>query len=237
MAKPPMDDERSDPATLSRGLMRAADRAMLATIMAADGWPFGTLAMCACDHDASPLLLLSDLARHSRNLAADDRATLLFDGTAGLDDPLTGPRLSVLGRLAPCADGRLAARYLARHPSAAGFAGFADFRLYRMAVSHAHLVAGFGVIERIEAADLLLDGAPIDGFAPIEAEILATIALAPGGYGAGWTVTGADPEGLDLRRGGAVARLPFVVTVTNSEAARTALAALDGPAHATRLQR
>ena len=42
--------------------------------------------------------LLSDLAEHSRAIANDDRVSLLFDGTAGLDQPLTGPRVTVVGR-------------------------------------------------------------------------------------------------------------------------------------------
>ena len=54
--------------------------------------PYVSLVLGAEDHDASPVLLLSDLADHSRNLKADARAALLFDGTAGRDDPLTEPR-------------------------------------------------------------------------------------------------------------------------------------------------
>src|SRR3546814_18542405 len=80
----------------------------------------------------------------SSDLAADPRAALLVDGTAGLDEPLTGARASVLGRLRRDDDPGRRARYLRRHPSAEGYAGFGDFEIWPMQVDRAHLVAGFG---------------------------------------------------------------------------------------------
>jgi heme iron utilization protein len=115
------------PAQAARRLLRGLDRAGLATSQ--QGWPYASLVLAAVDHDASPLLLLSDLAEHSKNLKRDPRVSLLFDGTAGRDDPLTGPRVTVLGELAAVADPRLVARFTRRHPAAADYAGFADFHL------------------------------------------------------------------------------------------------------------
>ena len=141
--------------------MRAADRATLATVMRGDqpdaAGPYASLVLVALDHDASPLLLISTLADHTRNLAGDARVSLLFDGTAGLDEPLTGPRVSVQGTAQRTDDPRHRARFLARHPGAAMYAGFKDFAFYRVAVSRAHLVAGFGRIPWIAGTDLLLD--------------------------------------------------------------------------------
>src|SRR5947199_35145 len=82
------------------------------------GGPFASLVMVALHHDVSPLLLISDLSEHAKNIKAECRVSLLFDGTPGLDDPLTGPRVTVLGEAVPIEDSRLKARYLARHPSA-----------------------------------------------------------------------------------------------------------------------
>lgn len=130
------------PAADARRLMRAAGRASLAT--AQQGWPYAALTPVALAQDGSPLLLLSNLAEHTKNLRRDPRASLLFDGTAGREDPLTGPRVSLLGEVAEAADPPLLARFLRRHPSAERYAGFSDFRLYRMKMSRAHLVAGFG---------------------------------------------------------------------------------------------
>lgn len=159
-----MDEQPGAPGATVRRLMATARQASLATVLARDesGHPYISLVLVALDEHGSPLLLLSDLADHSCNLKADSRAALLFDGTAGLEDPLTGPRASVLGLLDPVAAGAAAKslkdRFLARHPSAAAYAGFGDFRLYRMTVQRAHLVAGFGRIHWLTAADVI--GAP-----------------------------------------------------------------------------
>ena len=53
-------------------------------------------------------------------------------------------------------------RYLARQPEAEMFAGFADFAFYRIAISAAHLVAGFGRIVDLKPQDVLLDIAGAD---------------------------------------------------------------------------
>jgi putative heme iron utilization protein len=222
--------------------MRAADRATLATMMRNDqpdaGAPYASLVLAALDHDASPLLLISTLADHTRNLAADPRASLLFDGTAGLDEPLTGPRVSVQGRAQRTDDPRHRARFLARHPGAAMYAGFKDFAFYRLEATRAHLVAGFGRIHWIAPGDLLLD---VRGSAPLaesEASIIehmnadhadavqlyASRLLGRGGRG--WLMTGIDPEGADLRLGGMVARLPFERPVHDAESARAELVRL-----------
>lgn len=220
----------------ARALVRAADRATLATRLAEDGWPYASLAMVACGQDAAPLLLLSDLAEHSRNLAAEARASLLYDGTAGLDSPLTGARATLLGRIEKCDDAGLRARYLRRHPEAERYAGFADFSLYRMAVERAHLVAGFGEIHWL-AAEAVVDG-EATALAESEAGIVDhmnadhadAVALYAGRLlgldGDDWVMTGIDPEGLDLRRGRTVARLAFDGRVTDAETARAVLVAL-----------
>jgi len=136
-----------------RALMHAQATAAFGTLM--DGAPYVSLVLVAFDADGSPLLLLSRLAQHTRNLLTDPRVSLLFEGAAGLDDPLTGPRLTVLGSVAPCADPEALQRYLARHPSAETYAGFSDFGLYKVTIARAHYVAGFGQIRWIEAGELL----------------------------------------------------------------------------------
>ena len=76
-----MNDELSKRAIDARRLIRARDHAALATSL--DGWPYASLVAVACDIDASPLLLLSDLAQHTSNLADDPRISLLFEDTSG----------------------------------------------------------------------------------------------------------------------------------------------------------
>ena len=242
------DPEETKPGIAVRALVRAADRASLASALARDGSgrPYASLVLSACDHDGSPLLLLSDLADHSKNLAAEPKAALLFDGTAGRADPLTGPRASLLGEIRPIEDrtqaARLTARYIARHPGAAAYAEFADFRLYRMTVESAHLVAGFGRIHWLLGPEVLFDTAGCDALSEAEEEIIAHMnadhgaALAaiatrllglprPEHPGA-WVMTGIDPEGFDLRAGARLARAGFAAPVHDAGSARTALVAL-----------
>jgi putative heme iron utilization protein len=143
----------NNPADLARHLLDTLDRATMATTMA-DGSPYASLVLLAMAADGTPLLLLSDLAEHTRNLAGEPRAALLLDGTAGLDEPLTGPRLTLLGRVVRSTDQADAEQYLARHPGASLYAGFADFRFHRLVVERVHLVAGFGRIHWLDAAAL-----------------------------------------------------------------------------------
>jgi hypothetical protein len=220
-----------DAARLARGLMRGCERAALATSYR--GAPYVSLTLVATDFDASPLLLLSDLAQHSRNIAFDPRVSLLFDGTEGHSDRLDGPRLTLLGQAEAEADPRFLSRFSARHPSSGAYAGFADFRIYRIAVERGHLVAGFGRIEWIDGADLRL---AVDSAALAEAEpaILAelnqghtaaidrSVQKLHGRAEAGWRVTGIDPEGIDLRSAGDTGRLDFPAMAPTPEMARAA---------------
>ncbi len=231
-----MQEDRADtPAREAQRLMRALDRATLATSL--DGWPYASLVLTAADHDAAPLLLISDLAEHTKNLRRDPHVSLLFDGTAGHADPLTGPRVTVLGEIQPCDEPRLKTRFIARHAAAALYAGFGDFHFYRLAVSRAHLVAGFGRIHWI-AADHLLFPAPPAALAAAEPEIVRhmneehadTVRLYAhkllGGTGEGWRLTGLDPEGVDLRQDNTRARLDFAQPVSDAEGARAELVRL-----------
>lgn len=225
-----------------RGLLRALDRASLATNLPGEpaAWPYASLVLVAVDHDLSPILLMSDMAEHTKAIKADDRVALLFDGTAGLDQPLTGPRATVLGRAERTADERLKARFLARHPDAALYAGFKDFGFYRIAVERAHLVGGFGKIRWIDGAEFAPPQAA--GLAEAEAGIVEHMnadhadavqlyaAKLIGLAGDGWRMTGIDSEGIDLRRAGSVARLAFDVPLQAASEARKVLVALVGKA-------
>ncbi len=77
-----MSDDLLKAASEARRLIRARGHAALATSLG--GWPYVSLVATACDVDASPLLLLSDLATHTKNLAAEPRVSLLFDATPAL---------------------------------------------------------------------------------------------------------------------------------------------------------
>jgi heme iron utilization protein len=226
----------------ARHVMRSIDRAYLGTKMRPDapgaGEPYTSLVLVALDHDASPILLVSALADHTKNMLASPGVSLLFDGTQGLDEPLTGPRVTILGTARRSDDPRHAARYVARHPSAAMYSGFKDFAFWHVETARAHLVAGFGRIHWIEAAAVKYDASGAAALREAEAEIVAHMngehadavqlyaAKLLGRTGGNWILTGVDPEGADLRRGGEVARLCFDKPVRDAEQARTELVRL-----------
>jgi putative heme iron utilization protein len=241
-----MSKDKAEVGTKVRGMMRRAARASLATALARDGsaWPYGSLVLVAVDHDASPLLLLSDLADHSHNIAADPRVALLFDGTAGWKDPLAGPRASVLGRIQQADEPRLRARFIARHPAAARYADFKDFHLYRVAVERAHLVAGFGEIHWLAGEEVLFDASEAAPLAAAEADIVTHMnrdhrdALAAIArhllerQGDDWAMIAIDPEGADLSNGEHLARVEFDAPVRDGQGARVELVRLTERARA-----
>jgi len=236
-------------AALSRQVIRGSDFAALATnAVGEEGWPYASLVAAACDYDGTPILLMSDLAEHAKNIAADARVSLLFDGTrvdgTGVDAahlaeaPLDVPRVTVMGRAVKSKEPRHRARYLARNPAAELFADFGDFHIYALEVARAHLVRGFGKVRWMEAAALLSDLSKAAELIEAESEIVAymnaehadAVDLYAGALlgrtGHGWAMTGIDPEGCDLRLDAAVARLAFDQPVLDAGGARTALVAL-----------
>jgi putative heme iron utilization protein len=221
-------------------LLRRCERGALATLLS--GAPYASLVLLAADLDGSPLLLLSDLAQATRNLKADLRASILVSATETGRDPLDSPRLTLLGRVQATSEPRHRQRYLARQPQSALYADFGDFHFYRMAVERAHYVGGFGKIAWIEAADLLTADSA-QGLAGAEAvlaewinrerraELDLCVNRLAGRGGAGWQVTGIDPDGIDLRRADDIARLDFAAPAPTDEAFRAAFADLAAAAH------
>lgn len=139
---------------MARAMLRTVVKGGLATLDRASGAPYVSMVNFAADLDCCPLLLLSDLARHTANLAADDRASLLLDQTDPQGDPATGARLTLMGRLARTADPAVRQRYLARLPSAAQYADFGDFAFWRLKIESGHFIGGFGRIQPLKRNEL-----------------------------------------------------------------------------------
>ena len=147
---------RGEPSDAERGrtLLAASRTGALATVAVDGGFPFGSLVAYAVDDAGQPLLCLSDLAEHSRNLAADPRASLMASET-GTGDPLALARVTVLGSVVELRDDAREAAlqtYRERHPDAF-YAAFDDFRLYRLEVSSVRYVGGFGRMSWVSADD------------------------------------------------------------------------------------
>jgi heme iron utilization protein len=140
----------------ARALLALA-RGSLGSLAERDGrlYPFVSLVLPAQSADGEIILLLSDLSDHAKNLQRDPRASLLMDGTLALKEPLTGPRLTLVGevRLSPDQPGDKV-RYLKVHPEAEMYAGFGDFKFYRFRFFEGLFVAGFGRIFRLTPEEL-----------------------------------------------------------------------------------
>ena len=235
-----------NPSRLAKSLLRRRRQGALATLMPGTGDPYCSLVNLASHPDGSPILLISRLALHTKNVLADPRVSLMLDERAP-GDPLEGARIMLAGR-AEEADGDetnlFRRRYLNAHPSAEAFADFKDFSFFRIRPTGAHLVAGFGRIIDLKPDQLLTE--ITDAAALIEAEqgavehmnedhrdamnLYATRLL--GAESASWRCTGCDPEGLDMQSEANTLRLEFPDRVTGPGELRKMLVKLAEEARA-----
>lgn len=232
-----------DPKAAAKKLLREGRSGALATLMPGTGDPYCSLVNVATEADGSPLLLISKLAVHTKNIRADPRVSLMIDERKE-GDPLQGARIMLMGTAAATGDPQARRRYLERQPEADMFAGFADFSFYRIALKGAHLVAGFGRIVDLAPADVLTPIADAAELTAAEPDILthmnedhgdtcrlyATKLLgAPDGA---WRCVGCDPEGLELQLDRTALRLPFPERVRSPGVLRQVLKQLADQARA-----
>jgi len=232
----PQANDQPDPATAARRLVREAQTAHFGTLMADTGHPYVSLVNVATDPAGTPILLLSSLAWHTKNIEHDGRASALFVAapSAGQIDALQGARVTVLGQMARTADGDRR-RYLAQHPQAADYCDLSDFALWRLEPRLVHAVAGFGRIATFTAAQVF--GTPKeDALAAVEEEALEHMnndhrdavqlyATSLASRTAGdWTMAAVDRDGCTLVDGSRSVRIPFDRTVENATELRATLA-------------
>ncbi len=231
----PGQDPSFDPVGESKRLLRVIRTAALGTL-SDDGAPFATLTAIASDYDGGPILLMSRLAAHTRNLERDPRLSLLLP-EIGRGDPLAHPRLTLSARAERSVEPALKARYLRHNPKAALYADFPDFSFWRTTILRVHLNGGFARAADFGPQALLtpLDGAESliaaeeDAISHLNAEHSETLALLARKNGekqARWRASGLDPEGMDLIAGDACARVCFPVRVPTPEDLRSTLMAL-----------
>ena len=236
-----------DAGRLARSLLRRSRQGALATLMTGSGDPYCSLVNVATHPDGSPILLISRLAVHTRNILDDSRVSLMLDERAE-GDPLEGSRIMLMGRAEEAAsDGDiLRRRYLNAHPSAESFVEFQDFSFYLIRSSAIHLVAGFGRIVDLKPEQFLTDISDAGALLQSEQEAIehinsdhrdtnslyATKLL--GAEAADWRCAGCDPDGLDLQAGGKTLRLDFPQRVTGPGELRKMLVQLADQARAKR---
>src|SRR4051795_11518998 len=102
-----------DPKISAKKLLREGRSGALATLMPGAGDPYCSLVNIATAADGAPLLLISTLAVHTKNVMADPRVSLMIDERKE-GDPLQGARVMLLGTAAKTDDPDIRRRYLAR---------------------------------------------------------------------------------------------------------------------------
>ncbi|HEX3342824.1 MAG TPA: DUF2470 domain-containing protein [Pseudolabrys sp.] len=233
-----------DPGLAAKKLLREGRSGALGTLVAGSGDPYCSLVNVATSIDGAPLLLLSKLALHTKNLLADARVSVMLDERKE-GDPLEGARVMLMGTCAKDSDRLSGPAYLRRHPEAEMFAGFADFGFYRMEIARAHLVAGFGRIVDLKPQDVLTDISDASALVESEADAIAHMnadhadacrlyaARLLGASDGDWRCVGIDPEGLELQKGRTALRLPFPQRVTGPGPLRALLKQLADRARAS----
>lgn len=196
-----------------------------------DGHPFGSVTACVTDHAARPVILVSRLAEHTKNIEADPRVSLLVRDAG--DDAQAGARLTLVGNALRADDSAaLRTRYLACFPDAERLLALGDFSFYRIEPLTVRYIGGFGAIHWIAAENF---APPANTMAACEADIVAHMnaehADALLDYcrhykqkqPAAVTMAAIDCDGFDLRADDELLRFDFDPPVVDAQMARAAL--------------
>lgn len=229
--------DHPDHATAARRFVRAHHAGVLSTLSKRlQGMPFGSIAPFVLDHDGSPVVLISALAEHTKNLGADPRCSILAHPCA--QDAQAAGRVTLLGRAArvddPAQARTIGARYLRIVPEAAGHIELGDFRFYRIAVEAVRFIGGFGRIHWVDASDFAPPansvGADEDALIARlnagEAEALRECCARVHGVTAPVQAVGVDVDGIDIRADGRALRLDFSSPACDAAAALAAFRAV-----------
>ena len=221
--------------TEARRLARGQAQGVLSTLsLRLEGHPFGSVAPFILDHAGRPVILISDLAEHTRNLQADPRCSLIVQPFSA--DMQVAGRVTLVGRAERLPDKHaLGPRYLRHHPQAEGYFAMHDFAFWRIEPIRIRYIGGFGKIHWIEPEAYLLPEGPL---ATQEADILAHMnadhvhnlrAYCRHVHGLevdDAQMIGIDPDGFDVRANGRVLRFDLPGTIADAHAARAALVEL-----------
>lgn len=227
----------------ARKFLRTTRSAVLSTHSKRfEGYPFGSIAPFVLDHDGQPLILISTIAEHTKNIQANPHVSLIVFDPA-ISDMQSGARLTLLGEatLADKQDGALKTRYLAYLPQAAQYFDMHDFLFYRVQIQQARYIGGFGKIHWLAGTDF---HAPPNQLLQQEAEILAHMnsdhadslrAYCQHVHGISperAVMLGLDCDGFDVAANGSVLRFEFDTPVIDAQSARQALVKLSQAAKA-----
>jgi putative heme iron utilization protein len=143
--------------TTARGLYNAKDFGVLSTISAKlEGFPFGSVVPYCLDGEGMPVVLISTIAQHTKNILQDDRCsiTILKDS----HDVQSNGRLCIIGHMEKLPDHQEAARerYYRHFPNSRSYSNTHNFGFYRLRPVAVRFIGGFGAIHWLEPADFLI---------------------------------------------------------------------------------
>lgn len=222
------------PGAAARRFLRARRAGTLATLSARlAGHPYASAVNYASDCRGHPLLLLSGLAEHTRNLRADPRVSLLVAEDAA--DMQAAKRLTLLGT-AEAAPAGSRDRYLRLLPEAADYLRLGDFSLFSIRPLRLRLIGGPGDIRWIAAEDYsaapgelaAAESDALDLWNRLHAGLLRAVCATRGPAPARVEVIALDCDGVDIRGDGHVRRFDFPRPVFTVRDALDALADLAG---------
>jgi heme iron utilization protein len=225
-----------------RNLLLSSDYGTLSSHSAdCPGYPFASIVPVGFDDFNRPIILISRLAQHTRNIAENAKLSLFLSdaGQRGYDDVQTCARMTILAqaqRLNLDADANTVQRYCRFYEPAESYYKELDFDFYRLEPEKVRFIAGFGQIHWV-GPDQLFTKNPLS-FA-VEAGIVEHMnadhsdALIKYCQQAGLVVpkdsapqmVGVDGYGFFQRLGERVVRFDFNEPVTNSTEVRKALIA------------
>jgi putative heme iron utilization protein len=219
----------------ARRFVRGQHSGVLSTIsQRVEGFPFGSVAPFILDQTGCPIILISTLAEHTKNIDADPRVSLIVQPYS--PDMQVAGRVTLLGRAQRLdKKSELGPRYLRFHPQAESYFAMHDFSFYRIEPVRIRYIGGFGKIHWVEPAQYLLAESALTGQ---ETDILnhmnadhadnlrAYCRLVHGIETLLAEMIGIDPDGFDVRSDERVLRFDFAEPVMDAQQARQALVAL-----------
>ncbi len=220
-----VDAARPSAAEEARTIAASTNTGTLASLTATgDPWAsFVTYGLL----DGAPVLCVSHLAEHGRNLAADPRASLAVVAPHGEADPLASPRITLAGVVeTPVGEELEAARavHVAAVPAAKYYIDYSDFTVWVLRVQRVRWVGGYGRMDSARAEDYAAATADplaahtagaVEHLNADHSPALREMARVLGGYPDTESAicTGVDRYGLDIKvdtpRGSAYTRVGF----------------------------
>ena len=207
-------------------------------------FPYSTFTLVAYDYDSSPIFLVSDLSEHTTNIKKNNLISLMvceeekvyklfpkFKKQFGnYEDPMSRPRITLIGEAKITKDLSHKKRFLSRHPAANLYSNFNDMNFYILKIKSAHLIGGFAHVKWFSKSELICKN--FTNFKEMEPDIMEhmnshhreSIDL----YSTkilknktkDWKIVGIDPDGFDLRKGKNLTRFFFEKQLSDAKKLR-----------------